>query len=389
MNLTFHKNTLMALFAVLAVTPVPAQAGFQWVPPEMVSGGMQTVAPTPMPPPSVIQSPGVISPVIVQAAPAQVMPVAPVVPPMPSASVIVPNVAPAAPVVVSPAVTHVAPVANMSGDVVISTSSAPAIAIAPVAPAVLPPQQLEPVAEQKPVVAITSGMAKEEIVRGFANQVPLSIALKQILPPGYKYSAEADVSMDTAVSFKGGKSWRETLVESLKAVGLSMLEVDRTVRIRRAPLGVDVVAKDVAQVGASAGQLLPLPEIKGGAQVLMPPAIAPSVLPSLTSPVPTMTVQERVPLDSKQDWKAERGDSLRKILSDWCGRSGAELQWLAEYDYPLFASINFNGTFEQAVRAILGGFSGANPQPIAKLHMNPAMGQMVLVVRVRGNGDGN
>ena len=84
-------------------------------------------------------------------------------------------------------------------------------------------------------------------------------------------------------------------------------------------------------------------------------------------------------------WAAERGESLQKVLESWCRRSNVEFDWLAEYDYPLAASVSFSGTFEQAVRNLLAGFENAHPQPIAELHTNPSLGQMVLVVQTRGN----
>jgi type IV pili sensor histidine kinase/response regulator len=92
-------------------------------------------------------------------------------------------------------------------------------------------------------------------------------------------------------------------------------------------------------------------------------------------------------ISSPSTWTAERGDSLRKVLTSWSKRSRVEVEWLAEYDYPLQASVNFVGTYEAAVRALLVGFEEAHPQPVAQLHTNPSMGQRVLVVRARGNSN--
>ncbi|MBV8061694.1 MAG: TcpQ domain-containing protein, partial [Alphaproteobacteria bacterium] len=72
---------------------------------------------------------------------------------------------------------------------------------------------------------------------------------------------------------------------------------------------------------------------------------------------------------------------------EWCGRVHVEFNWMAEYDYPLEASFGFNGTFEEAVRDLLTGFEAAHPQPVAELHTNPAIGQMVMIVQTRGNTD--
>ena len=84
-----------------------------------------------------------------------------------------------------------------------------------------------------------------------------------------------------------------------------------------------------------------------------------------------------------------RGDTLHKVLSDWCQHSNVELQWQAEYDYPVEASAHFEGKFEDAVRGLLAGFDGARPQPVAELHANRGAGQRVLVVQARGNSYSN
>ena len=84
-------------------------------------------------------------------------------------------------------------------------------------------------------------------------------------------------------------------------------------------------------------------------------------------------------------WTATRGDTLHKALQEWSRRAGTEFEWLAEYDYPLQASISFTGTYEEAVRSLLSGFEDAHPQPVAELHANPGAGQMVLVIQTRGN----
>jgi hypothetical protein len=88
---------------------------------------------------------------------------------------------------------------------------------------------------------------------------------------------------------------------------------------------------------------------------------------------------------TNQAWTAERGEHLRKILEGWCHRANVEFEWASEYDYPLEASFTLTGNFESAVRNLLTGFQGAHPQPVAELHSNPNLGQLVLVVQTRGN----
>ena len=87
-------------------------------------------------------------------------------------------------------------------------------------------------------------------------------------------------------------------------------------------------------------------------------------------------------------WRADKGRSLREVLQEWSARSGAELVWSAEYDFPLKASVEVRGSYEDAVRQLIGAFESAQPQPIGRLHDNPAAGQKLLVVETRGNNYG-
>jgi hypothetical protein len=112
--------------------------------------------------------------------------------------------------------------------------------------------------------------------------------------------------------------------------------------------------------------------------------LQPMQLPKAKDAAIMATPAER-PSANVDGWTVQRGETLRKVLTAWCGKAGVELKWLAEYDYPVEASAHYNGGFEEAVRSLFAGFDGARPQPIGELHVNPRAGQDVLVVQARGN----
>jgi hypothetical protein len=209
--------------------------------------------------------------------------------------------------------------------------------------------------------------ADNAVVLGFAKSVPLAVALRQILPNGYAFSVDQNVDMGTLVSFQGGRSWRDTLRDALAPAGLVMREEGQMISIGYATAPAPA-PMEAYQKGTEPKSLTfaPIPEAAAA-----PPA--PMEVPALQSAGTTET------------WSAERGDRLRKTLEDWSRRANVEFDWLSEYDYPLQASVSFSGGFQEAVRTLLSGFEGAHPQPVAELHDNPGMGQMVLVVRTRGN----
>ena len=209
--------------------------------------------------------------------------------------------------------------------------------------------------------ASPSAPSGADVVQGFALQVPLALALRQVLPIGYSFSIDQGIDMDTLVSYKGGKAWRETLNTMLAPEGLASHEQGTVVTISRN--GASVVDK---------------------APLLSRQPVG--TLGNFRAPLETAPP---VNVSSADGWSAERGDTLRKVLTDWCRRSGVELKWQAEYDYPIEASAHFNNGFEDAVRNLLAGFDGARPQPIGELHSNSSAGQRVLVVQARGNSYSN
>jgi len=202
------------------------------------------------------------------------------------------------------------------------------------------------------------------VVQGFATQIPLALALRQLLPSGYSFSIDQGVDIDTLVSYKGGKPWDETLKIMLASAGLVDHRQGTVVTISRA---------DIPGAAVEKKQILPT----------MAPAPKTTVSSLTTAPQPSVNIT------SPDGWSAERGDTLRKVLTGWCSRAGVELKWLAEYDYPIEASAHFRGGFEDAVRNLLAGFDGARPQPIGELHANPIARQKVLVIQVRGNSYSN
>jgi len=139
----------------------------------------------------------------------------------------------------------------------------------------------------------------------------------------------------------------------------------------------------------------PKPQIESHFMALPPemisasaPALPPVIISGSPGPISSY-VPSSMGAGSKtgvvQSWEADRGDSLRRVLERWARSAAVEFNWMAEYDYPLQASVHFTGTFEDAVRNLLVGFENAHPQPVAELHSNSRAGQTVLVVATRGN----
>jgi len=360
-GLGFFCRTVAAVFAVLSFSATPALAGFEWVAPP--AGGMPgaspgysapaPVSPAPMqgmPAPAASQNPEVISPVVIEG-----NPLSPAGESAPSAA--------------APPSESAMPVPPMtSGGLASTTATATAAAM----PA--------PAMAGKPVL-------------GFADNVPLAVALRQLLPPGYDFSIDSGVDMGTLVSFQGGQPWRQTLAGMLRPAGLAMREQGHTVFISYPAAGTMPAAAPAPMPQAPMPSMPAMPAARrmtpsyhfgamnGMANEATPGAMA---MPGAAPYNAASNAAEPV-----MAWRAARGATLHKVLADWCQRADVELDWLAEYDYPLQASVSIDGSFEDAVRNILSGFEQAHPQPIAELHNDTGAGQKVLVVQTRGNAYNN
>lgn len=119
------------------------------------------------------------------------------------------------------------------------------------------------------------------------------------------------------------------------------------------------------------------------AKTSVEPALPP--IPQGELVTPSATMMPAMQPTAAEMWHAEPGDHLHAVIKKWATRAHVELVWSTEYDYPIQASINFSGSFEDAVRGLLTGFVEAKPQPYGRLHDNPTVGQRTLVIEARGN----
>ncbi len=322
-------------------------------------------------------------------------------------------------------------------------------------------QQPAPYGQRVPQAAQASApapsAAMEPIVEGFADRIPINVAMQQILPPGYSYTLGAGVDPGQLVSWRGGRPWNAVLQDMVGSSGLTYGVNGRSVMVSPAGGAAPMIVSNDAPMPPPSSMpplqdqamIMPpvAPQPMTAPQPLMPPQYAspqyaqpyavqqpvmqpmpqyapqpmdqqavamqqqPMMVPQpqpMMQPAPQMVPQPMPPqamapqganaipvpqplqienpqLFVPQVWEAKPGQTLRALLQDWCGRAGAELDWSAEYDYPIMASLNINGTFEEAVRTLLSGFSSVTPTPRGRLHYNPAAGQSVLIVEATGN----
>ncbi len=93
-----------------------------------------------------------------------------------------------------------------------------------------------------PVPAAETAQAQ---VQGFGKQVPLVVAMRQILPPGYSFVKGEGVDLSQSVDWQGGKAWPDVLADAVQPLGLTARLTGDTVVINRADAVTPVTAAKV------------------------------------------------------------------------------------------------------------------------------------------------
>lgn len=84
------------------------------------------------------------------------------------------------------------------------------------------------------------------VIEGFGTDMPLVIALTQIVPPDYAYSFGTGVNAGTLVSWEGGKPWNEVLASVIIPLGIDLKILGKTISLtsRNAPPIMPVSSAD-------------------------------------------------------------------------------------------------------------------------------------------------
>ena len=100
------------------------------------------------------------------------------------------------------------------------------------APAMPRPAVPQSVQQMAPASPDGQGNGYSEAI-GFGRDLPLALALSQVVPPEYSYAFGQNVDVGSTVSWQGGKPWNEVLNEMLAPSGMVSIIQDRQVTIVR------------------------------------------------------------------------------------------------------------------------------------------------------------
>ena len=272
---------------------------------------------------------------------------------------------------------------------------------------------------------------------GFGKDIPLVIAVDQIIPEEYNPIFSPHIHLGQRISWSENISWQHALESSLTETGLAFDVRGKSVYVfnvkdgaRHAPSAVKtpvtgsvpapivstenalpdipVVESPVTQnqgdvllpieitnvEGTSADQLaspVPLSPRVSGASVSAPAPQTETVVWSSVPPEATdlkLLQANAVAITTQKatghtKWLAGSGETLRETLQRWSDQNSSKLYWLIDYDYDLEKPVAYEGSFETAVESLLDEFESIEPRPYGQLYRS-ADSSHVLAIKAYG-----
>ncbi|MCB1538715.1 MAG: TcpQ domain-containing protein [Alphaproteobacteria bacterium] len=232
------------------------------------------------------------------------------------------------------------------------------------------------------------------VADGFGQDLPLVMAIRQIVPAHYGFVFDQGIDISGKVSWQGGQPWDVVLQSTLAPLNLQASINGNVVTITRAG-GMQMTAYNDGPMVTTATMQSTTTTAMAPSPLLMQASVT---SPAAAQPQPIIddmsgaagyynpaSAPGTTDLNATATWTAARNSSLRSILEDWSKQAGVELYWAAEYDYPIQSPVSIDGTFEDAVQTLLKGLSESKPRPLGRLHPNLPNGPAVLVIETRQN----
>ena len=226
-----------------------------------------------------------------------------------------------------------------------------------------PPAVVEssPPTPQLAPVAKAPELSDFPVVEGFGKDIPLAIALRDIVPPHFAFAFNPREIAGTKVSWRGGKPWPEVLQSALSHHNLDGIVEGNNLVIYTKGIDATSVTADVAPLSS---------------HLLADPVPLVEAMPEVTE-TPVIPV---VDLKNRQKWSARPGSTLRETLESWSKSAQTEINWSTPYDYPVNNAFYFEGNFSDAVESLLSSYGGESPSPKGRLYPNLPDGPSVLMI---------
>jgi Toxin co-regulated pilus biosynthesis protein Q len=244
-----------------------------------------------------------------------------------------------------------------------------------------PPVETAKPAPVVPILAPNTPVVGDDVVEGFGKDIPLAMALHDIVPAKYAYAFSPSDIAGSKISWRGGKPWLDVLKDALAPYNFDVTVTDNQIIIftKQAPIAPAPAPSAPKPQPVSSADPLPLTEAE-----TTPAAPAPTMVARLPAEViaanAESTYKSAINLEQKQRWEARLGTTLRQTIESWSKTAQVELNWSTPYDYPINSAFYFDGSFAEAVNSILSSYGKENTPPKARLYPNLPEGPSVLMV---------
>ena len=413
--------------ALVLLTPLSAQAGFDWTPPQEEAPATVGADGVPVMPEEALNGPLTPEPDAPPAVPVEPvqnvsdLPVPEEAPQLRASDLVAPAPAPARAAAPAPAPADVAEM-PASQPRRVRPATPPAPSVDPVSRTnnqvvwAERPRSAPAAQPQEPVFSADTASAPaqpaaeaplpdhldQSVVQGFGKDISLAIALRQIAPSNYAYRFAEGVSAGQKVSWEGGKPWPHVLSDMLSANGLQVViqgnvitvensgvaparpagtpTYSKTASSLEAPTSLSADDSDRASTTPSAQELEAQERGDMNANAAATPA---ETYPDTPVVAVNNSAEAKAPvvdIQNRRRWEAQPGSTLRETLEKWAKSAGAELEWMTPYDYPIKNTFAFQGRFDEAVNSLLASYSREEQRPRGRLYPNLPEGPSVLMV---------
>jgi hypothetical protein len=348
----FIQSTFVLGGISLLLATAPAQAGFDWKAPSAPAKKQAAAAP-------LTNTNGPLTPEIDQAEDLSTPKTLPI-------PVGVVESAPVDQHISTPQPVQTAPQAAQQNGTVVGIKSIP------VKPTALTVVDMAPPPSAPPSVPVTSPVSADPVLEGFGKDIPLALALHEITPSTFAYEFASPEMAAIKISWRGGKIWQDALTDSLAVRGLQFNITGNTLQISYLNKPAAPVAAPPLATIQPVAQPTPITKAE---DTLTPMPLAPGV--AIVADKPAAPV---VDLSFKRKWEARSGATLHQALESWSKDAHVELSWATSYDYPVNNTFVFEGSFNEAVDALLSSYDGEKTTPKGRLYPNLPSGPSVLVI---------
>src|ERR1700758_4642011 len=96
-----------------------------------------------------------------------------------------------------------------------------------------PVQTAPPIVQTIPDKSPESASTRFKLAYGFGNRIPLSFAVRQIVPPAVQVTYGPGADPNALVDWRGGQGWNRVLLDAVKPLGLRLVMTHMAVEIRK------------------------------------------------------------------------------------------------------------------------------------------------------------